>query len=72
MKELVINIFKSPEFQSKMKTFLWQTVGGFLTLFGFFLEVLKPEVVDPKMLLAISASISGVTMLTKYINKKYL
>lgn len=54
------------------KTFYWQTANGFIFLLIGVITVIQPDIVDPKLLLIASASISGLNALTKYINKTYL
>lgn len=71
MKKILKNL-KTFFLSSKMKTFYWQTANGFIVILIGTLTTLKPDVVDPKMVIAIAGVLSALNWATKTINKTYL
>ena len=68
MKTKILEFLKS----NQAKSFYWTTFNGFIVLMAGMLTTIQPDVVDPKVALALSASLAGLNALTKYINKTYL
>lgn len=68
MKTKILEFLKS----NQSKTFYWTTANGFIVLMVGMLTTIQPDVVDPKIVFAISGAIALLNGITKAINKKFL
>ena len=68
MREKIIEFLKT----NPVKAFAWQTANGFVLLLVSFLVLIQPDIINPALLLLVSAGIAGGNALTKYINTKHL
>jgi uncharacterized membrane protein len=70
--EKVLKTIKDFFTSSKMKTFYWQTLNGFIVVLVGTLTAINQDGVNGTVVLIIAASVSILNRITKEINKKYL